>query len=106
MPKLENKIMLITGGTSGIGLATAQLFIEEGATVIVTGKNPDTLNKAKETLGTHAEILSADTADLAAVATLFETIKKRHGKIDGLFVNAGIAKFAPLDQVTPEFFDE
>jgi NAD(P)-dependent dehydrogenase (short-subunit alcohol dehydrogenase family) len=106
MPKLESKIMLITGGTSGIGLATAQLFIDEGATVIVTGKNSDTLNKAKEILGTQAEVLSADTADLAAVATLFETIKKRHGKIDGLFVNAGIAKFAPLDQVTPEFFDE
>jgi NAD(P)-dependent dehydrogenase (short-subunit alcohol dehydrogenase family) len=106
MGKLINKVTVITGGTTGIGLATAQLFIEEGATVIVTGRNPDTLTQAKATLGSGADVIAADTGDLEAVEQLFTTIKQRYNKIDALFVNAGIAKFAPLEQSTPELFDE
>jgi NAD(P)-dependent dehydrogenase (short-subunit alcohol dehydrogenase family) len=104
--KLDNKIAVITGGTSGIGLATAQLFIEEGAKVIVTGRNPETLNQAKTILGSGADVIAADTSDLKAVEQLFKTIAERYKKIDALFVNAGIAKFAPLAQSTPEIFDE
>lgn len=106
MGKLDNKIAVITGGTSGIGLATAQLFIEEGAKVIVTGRNPETLNQAKTILGSGADVIAADTSDLKAVEQLFKTIAERYKKIDALFVNAGIAKFAPLAQSTPEIFDE
>ena len=106
MAKLKGKVALITGGTSGIGLATAQLFIEEGATVIVTGRNPETLEQAKKTLGAGAEVIATDTSDLKAVEQLFKTIGQKYKKIDALFVNAGIAKFVPLAQSTPEMFDE
>jgi NAD(P)-dependent dehydrogenase (short-subunit alcohol dehydrogenase family) len=104
--KLDNKIAVITGGTTGIGLATAQLFLEEGAKVIVTGRNPETLDQAKKILGSDADVIAADTSDLKAVEQLFKTIAERYKKIDALFVNAGIAKFAPLAQSTPEMFDE
>jgi NAD(P)-dependent dehydrogenase (short-subunit alcohol dehydrogenase family) len=104
--KLDNKIALITGGTTGIGLATAQLFIKEGAKVIVTGRNPETLEQAKQALGSGADVIAADTSDLKAVEQLFKTIAERYTKIDALFVNAGIAKFAPLEQSSPEMFDE
>jgi NAD(P)-dependent dehydrogenase (short-subunit alcohol dehydrogenase family) len=104
--KLDNKIAVITGGTTGIGLATAQLFIKEGAKVIVTGRNPETLDQAKKILGSGADVIAADTSDLKAVEQLFKTIAERHKKIDALFVNAGVAKFAPLAQSTPELFDE
>jgi NAD(P)-dependent dehydrogenase (short-subunit alcohol dehydrogenase family) len=104
--KLDNKIAVITGGTTGIGLATAQLFIEEGAKIIVTGRNPETLDQAKAILGSGTDVIAADTGDLKAVEQLFKTIAERYTKIDALFVNAGIAKFAPLAQSTPEFFDE
>ncbi len=106
MGKLDNKIAVITGGTTGIGLATAQLFIKEGAKVIVTGRNPETLEQAKKTLGSGADVIAADTSDLKAVEQLFKTIAVRYQKIDALFVNAGVAKFAPLDQSSPEMFDE
>jgi NAD(P)-dependent dehydrogenase (short-subunit alcohol dehydrogenase family) len=104
--KLDNKIAVITGGTTGIGLATAQLFIEEGAKVIVTGRNPETLDQAKKILGPGADVIAADTSDLKAVEQLFKTIAERYKKINALFVNAGIAKFAPLAQSSPEFFDD
>ena len=106
MGKLDNKIAVITGGTTGIGLATAQVFIEEGAKVIVTGRNPETLDQARKILGSHADVIAADTSDLKAVEQLFKTIAERYKKIDALFVNAGIAKFAPLAQSSPEFFDD
>jgi NAD(P)-dependent dehydrogenase (short-subunit alcohol dehydrogenase family) len=106
LKRLDNKIAVITGGTTGIGLATAQLFIEEGAKVIVTGRNPETLDQAKTILGSAADVIPADTGDLKAVEQLFKTIAERYKKIDALFVNAGIAKFAPLAQSTPEVFDE
>jgi NAD(P)-dependent dehydrogenase (short-subunit alcohol dehydrogenase family) len=104
--KLDNRIALITGGTTGIGLATAKLFIEEGAKVIVTGRNPETLDQAKKILGAGADVIAADTSDLKAVEQLFKTIAERYQKINALFVNAGVAKFVPLAQSTPEIFDE
>jgi len=104
--KLDNRIAVITGGTTGIGLATAQLFIEEGAKVIVTGRNPETLEQARKILGSDADVIAADTSDLKAVEQLFKSIAERYKRIDALFVNAGVAKFAPLAQSTPEFFDE
>ena len=106
MGKLDNKIAVITGGTTGIGLATAQLFIEEGAKVIVTGRNPETLDQARKILGSGADVIAADTSDLKAVEQLFKTIAERYKKIDALFVNAGVAKFALSRNQPLRFFDE
>jgi NAD(P)-dependent dehydrogenase (short-subunit alcohol dehydrogenase family) len=106
MNRLKDKIALITGGTTGIGLATAKLFIEEGATVIVTGKNPETLKKAEGILGSSGHVIAADTADLEAIKNLISIVKEKYKRIDALFVNAGIAKFGKVADVTPEMFDD
>jgi NAD(P)-dependent dehydrogenase (short-subunit alcohol dehydrogenase family) len=104
MAKLQGKIALITGGTTGIGAATAKLFQSEGATVIVTGSNPATLAQAREELP-GVEIIGSDGADTAATKALIDTVKGKHGRIDILFVNAGIARFAPAEFVDEAFFD-
>ncbi len=104
MNKLDGKIALISGGTSGIGAATAKLFQAEGATVIVTGSNPKTLQAARQELS-GIEIVASDAGDIAAIQTLVDDVKARHGRIDVLFVNAGIAKFAPSELVDEAFFD-
>lgn len=102
--KLKDKIVLITGGTSGIGAATAKLFQAEGASVIVTGSSQASVDEAKAELP-GIEVLVSDAADTAASKALVDEVKARHGKIDVLFVNAGRAKFAPLEQVDEDFFD-
>ena len=104
MGKLDGKIALITGGTTGIGAATARLFQAEGATVIVTGSNPTTLEAARGELP-GIEVVASDAGDVAAVASLVKLVTDRHGGIDVLFVNAGIARFAPLEAVDEAFFD-
>src|SRR5438874_13125513 len=103
--KLENKIALVTGGTTGIGLATAKQFAKAGATVIVTGRNPETLAAAKKDLGNTAEVVSSDAADPSSIAELFAGIKRKHGRLDVLFLNAGIAKFAPFSDASIDDFD-
>ena len=105
MSKLHNKIAVITGGTTGIGLATAQRFVSEGATVIVTGRNPETLASAQEQLGAGVEVVKSDAARDDDIAQLVEQVKAKHGRIDVLFLNAGIALFAPLAQASVDDFD-
>jgi NAD(P)-dependent dehydrogenase (short-subunit alcohol dehydrogenase family) len=105
MAKLQNKIALITGGTTGIGLATAQRFVAEGAKVILTGRNPDTLQAAREQLGEGVEVIKSDASDEEDIADLFAQVEARHGRIDVLFLNAGIAKFAPLGEAPVDDFD-
>ena len=105
MSKLQNKIAVITGGTTGIGLATAERFASEGATVIVTGRNPETLASAREQLGDSVEVVKSDAARDDDIAQLVEQIKAKHGRIDVLFLNAGIAIFAPLAQASVDDFD-
>ncbi len=104
MSKLDGKVALISGGTSGIGAATAKLFQAEGATVIVTGSNPQTLDAARTALP-GIEVVASDAGSAAAAAALVEGVKSRHGRIDVLFVNAGIARFAPLEAVDEAAFD-
>jgi NAD(P)-dependent dehydrogenase (short-subunit alcohol dehydrogenase family) len=106
MSKLTGKVALITGGNSGIGLATAKTFLQEGAKVIITGRNKSTLDQAKKELGDQVLALESDVSDLGALDRLYAELKGTHGKIDILFANAGVALMAPLSDVTPEFFDQ
>jgi NAD(P)-dependent dehydrogenase (short-subunit alcohol dehydrogenase family) len=104
MAKLDGKIALISGGTSGIGAATAKLFQSEGATVIVTGSSQASVDRAKAELP-GIEVLASNAGDVAATKALVEQVTAAHGRIDVLFVNAGIAHFAPLAQIDEAFFD-
>jgi NAD(P)-dependent dehydrogenase (short-subunit alcohol dehydrogenase family) len=106
MSRLDGKVALITGGTTGIGLATAQLFVQEGAKVAITGQNQERLDQASETLGGEVLAFLADTRSLTDLDTAFTQIKERWGKLDILFVNAGIAKFSPLLDVDESFINE
>jgi NAD(P)-dependent dehydrogenase (short-subunit alcohol dehydrogenase family) len=103
--KLENKVALITGGTTGIGLATAKRFAAEGARVIVTGRNRETLEAARKELGDRAEVIESDAGDEKQIAQLFEGLARTHRRLDVLFLNAGIAKFAPLAEASVKDFD-
>ncbi len=105
MGKLESKVAVITGGNSGIGLATAKEFKEQGAQVIITGRDQQTLEAAKREIGGNVMAVRSDTSSLAEIDKLFAAVKEKFGHIDVLFVNAGIGKFAPVDDVTEEFFD-
>jgi NAD(P)-dependent dehydrogenase (short-subunit alcohol dehydrogenase family) len=102
--KLGNKIALITGGTTGIGAATATRFQAEGARVIVTGSDPTTLQVAQETMP-EIEVIASDAGDVAATKTLIENVKATYGRIDVLLVNDGISRFNPISMVDEAFFD-
>jgi NAD(P)-dependent dehydrogenase (short-subunit alcohol dehydrogenase family) len=104
MARLENKVALITGGTSGIGAATARLFKAEGATVIVTGSSPASAERARAELP-GVEVLVSDAADVSAAKALVDQVTARHGRIDVLFVNAGVAKFVPLADFDEATYD-
>jgi NAD(P)-dependent dehydrogenase (short-subunit alcohol dehydrogenase family) len=104
--KLNNKIAAITGGNSGIGLATAQAFIQEGARVVIVGRNQQALDEAVETLGERAIAIQADVANLSDLDRLYASIQERIGKIDIIVVNAGVAPARPLAQVDEAHFDQ
>ncbi|HEX4096303.1 MAG TPA: SDR family NAD(P)-dependent oxidoreductase, partial [Caulobacteraceae bacterium] len=104
MAKLDGKIALISGGTSGIGAATAKLFQAEGATVVVTGSSPKSVDAARAELP-GIEAIVSDASSVEATRHLIDQVVAAHGRIDVLFVNAGIARFAPLEQVDEAFFD-
>jgi NAD(P)-dependent dehydrogenase (short-subunit alcohol dehydrogenase family) len=104
MGRLEGKTSLITGGTTGIGAATAKLFRAEGAAVVVTGANPQTAEAAKAELS-GIEVIISDQGDTHATKDLIDQVTAKHGGIDILFVNAGVARFAPLEAVDEAFFD-
>jgi NAD(P)-dependent dehydrogenase (short-subunit alcohol dehydrogenase family) len=102
--KLDGKVALITGGNSGIGLATAQLFVSHGAKVIVTARSTETFEKAKE-FGTLFDVVQCDVSDLNALDKLFEHIKTKYNHLDVLFANAGIAEFVPTSLVDVASYD-
>src|SRR5712671_4544280 len=105
MGKLEGKVAVITGGNSGIGLATAKEFREQGARVVITGRDQETLDNAKRSIGGDVLAVRSDTSSLTEIDKLFAEVKEKFGKIDVLFVNAGVGKFAPVEAVTEAFFD-
>jgi NAD(P)-dependent dehydrogenase (short-subunit alcohol dehydrogenase family) len=103
--RLKGKIALITGGTTGIGFATAQLFQKEGAQVIVTGRNPKTVAEAQKALGRGVLAVASDASNLAETEALMKIVAEKFGRLDVLFANAGIVQFAPVEQVDEGFFD-
>lgn len=103
--KLEGKVAVVTGGNSGIGLATAKEFAREGARVVITGRDAGTLAEAAREIGGGVLALRSDASSLADIDALFEAVGERFGRVDVLFVNAGIAQFAPLEETTEELFD-
>lgn len=105
MGKLHGKIALITGGTTGIGLATAQLFHAEGAKVYITGRNEKTLSEAKKLLPADISVIQSDAGKLDDIDSLLQQIKISSGKIDILFLNAGIAAMKPFEATSEEDFD-
>src|SRR5215471_14014913 len=104
--KLEGKVAVITGGNSGIGLATAKEFSRRGAKVVISGRDERTLAEAATAIGGEALAVRADVSRLADLDKLFARTKERFGPIDVLFVNAGGAKFAPVEQTTEALYDE
>jgi NAD(P)-dependent dehydrogenase (short-subunit alcohol dehydrogenase family) len=105
MLRLTNKTALVTGGTSGIGLETARQFIAEGARVAVTGSSPASLEQARAVLGPDALIIKADAGNVVGQQDIAHAVGEAFGKLDVLFVNAGIADFRPLDQWDEAGFD-
>ncbi len=105
MAKLNGKIALITGGTSGMGAATAKLFHQEGATVIVTGGSAAGVEAAREAMP-GVDVIQSDAGDPGAVKALVDEVKAKHGHIDVVFANAGIARVRPLEQTEESVFDD
>jgi NAD(P)-dependent dehydrogenase (short-subunit alcohol dehydrogenase family) len=105
MGRLEGKIALVTGGTSGIGFATAKRFVEEGAYVFITGRRDPELAAAVKEIGRNVTGVLGDVSQLADLDRLFTQIKREKGKLDIVFANAGIAKYGPFGKITEEFYD-
>jgi NAD(P)-dependent dehydrogenase (short-subunit alcohol dehydrogenase family) len=105
MGKLNGKVALVTGGNSGIGLATAKLFKAEGANVIITARSSETFAKANKELGGQFEVVQTDVSRLSDLDNLFKSVKQKFGGIDILFANAGVALFRPTVESDADFFD-
>jgi len=103
--KLEGKVALITGGNSGIGLATAKQFVNEGAYVFITGRREAELAAAKKQIGKNVTAIQGDVSNLDDLDRLFAQIRKEKGNIDIVFANAGVARYAPLGAISEDFFD-
>jgi NAD(P)-dependent dehydrogenase (short-subunit alcohol dehydrogenase family) len=106
MNRLEGKVALVTGGNSGIGLATAKRLQEEGARVAISGRSKKTLDEAVKTIGNGVVAVQADVSKLKEVDALYAEVSQKLGKIDVLFVNAGIAEFRPLAETSESVYDE
>jgi NAD(P)-dependent dehydrogenase (short-subunit alcohol dehydrogenase family) len=105
MGKLDGKIALVTGGNSGIGLATAKRFVSEGANVYITGRREAELDAAVKQIGRNVTGIKSDVSNLDDLDRLYARIKNERGRLDVLFANAGIAKYAPLGTITEELYD-
>lgn len=106
MKKLEGKVALVTGGNSGIGLATAKQFIAQGAYVFITGRRQAELDAAVNAIGENIRGVQSDVSNLADLDRLFDTIEQERGRLDVVFANAGVGEIAPLGSITEEQFDK
>jgi NAD(P)-dependent dehydrogenase (short-subunit alcohol dehydrogenase family) len=106
MGKLQGRVAVITGGSTGIGLATAKLFVKEGAYVFITGRRQQELDEAVKAIGSNVTGVQGDVAKLADLDRLYDTVGRAKGRIDIVFANAGVAEFAPLGRITEQHFDK
>jgi len=106
MGKLEGKIAVITGGNSGIGLATAERFVAEGAYVFITGRRQPELDAAVKKIGKNVTAVQGDVSNLPDLDRLYSVVKKEKGRVDIVFANAGVAEFAPLASITEAHYDK
>lgn len=105
MGKLDGKVAVITGGSDGIGLATAKLFTREGAKVVITGRDPATLDAAAQSIGNGAEAIRSDISKMADLEALREFVERKHGRVDIIFANAGAARPNMFEYMSEEEFD-
>src|SRR6266481_7819558 len=103
--KLEGKVAVITGATSGMALATAKLFVAEGANVFITGRRQQQLESAVTAIGRNVIGVQGDAANLADLDRLYQRVRETHGRIDVLYASAGIGEFASIEEVTEDHFD-
>src|ERR1700761_7093092 len=106
MAALQGKIAVITGGSSGIGLATARRFVKEGAYVFITGRRQAELERAAAEIGSNVTAIQGDVSKLEDLNRLYAEVAARKGKLDILFANAGIVEPTPTEAVTPEHYDK
>ena len=106
MGKLDNKVALVTGGNSGIGLATAKRIVAQGANVFITGRRQKDLDAAVKEIGRNVTAIQGDVAKLADLDRLYDTIRQQKGRLDMVFVNAGTAQIAPLGSISEEHYDQ
>src|SRR3984957_17246854 len=106
MSKLNGKVAVITGGSSGIGVATARKVVEEGAYVFITGRRQSALDKAKALIGRNVTTVAGDASVMEDLDRLYRTVKEPKGRVDILFANAGFVEHQTIDVVTPEHFDK
>ena len=106
MGKLQGKVAIITGATQGIGLATARLFVREGAYVFITGRRQKELDEAVKTIGSNATGVQGDVSNLADLDRLYKEVGKVKGRVDIIFANAGVGEFVPVGKVSEEHFDK
>ncbi|WP_426419201.1 SDR family NAD(P)-dependent oxidoreductase [Bradyrhizobium genosp. A] len=102
--RFNNKVVVVTGGTSGIGLATAKAFAAEGASVFITGRRQEALDAAVKSIGSRMTGVQGDMANLADIDRLYDAVQKKHQQIDVIFANAGGGEFAPLGAITEEHY--
>src|SRR5690242_2717506 len=106
LKRLEGKTAVVTGGTEGIGLATARLFVKEGAYVFITGRRQKELDEAMKAIGSNVSGVQGDIAKLADLDRLYDTVSKVKGQLDIVFANAGVGEFVPFEAVTEDHFDK
>ncbi|WP_454884877.1 SDR family NAD(P)-dependent oxidoreductase [Sphingomonas oryzagri] len=104
--RFDNKVVVVTGGTSGIGLATARAFAAEGASVFITGRRQDALDAALKQIGGRVTGVRGDMADLAEIDRLYDAVQQKHPQIDVVFANAGGGELAPLGAITEEHYEK